>query len=76
MATKNSCTGYVSTVVDIHFPEEKGVCCYLCPLMETYSRKQCRRTGEYLYDGQIRGHLCPLIIKEEYVGDLENNPWV
>lgn len=66
MATKNNCTKYISTVLDIHFPEEKGVCCALCPVMETYARKQCRRTGEYLYDGQVRGHLCPLVeVKEE-----------
>ena len=64
MATKNSCTRYVSTLVDIHFPEDQGVRCTLCPLLEIYARKQCRRTGEYLYDGQVRGNLCPLEIIE------------
>lgn len=65
----SSCVKYVSTVLDIHFPEEKGVCCALCPVLETYARKQCRITGEYLYDGQVRGHFCPLIeVKEEENG--------
>ena len=44
--------------------------CDICPLMETYSRKQCRMTGEYLGDTRGRGHLCPLIEirKEEFYG--------
>lgn len=51
---------YTSAEVTIHFPEGH-VCCDLCPLMETYARKQCRRTGEYLLDTRVTvGYECPL----------------
>ncbi|MDD5883059.1 MAG: hypothetical protein PUD70_03120 [Firmicutes bacterium] len=51
---------YTSAEVTIHFPEGR-VCCDLCPLMETYARKQCRRTGEYLLDTRATvGYECPL----------------
>ena len=54
---------YTETTVNIYFPEGH-VCCDLCPLMETYSRKQCRRTGEYLLDTRATvGFDCPLIRK-------------
>ena len=36
-----------------------------CPLLETYSRNQCRRTGEYLMDTRIIGAHCPLEIIDE-----------
>lgn len=39
--------------------------CNLCPLLETYSRNQCRRTGEYLLDTRIIGAHCPLEIIDE-----------
>lgn len=56
---------YTETTVNIFFPEGH-VCCDLCPLMETYARKQCRRTGEYLLDTRVSvGYECPLIIKEQ-----------
>lgn len=68
MVNKNSCTWYVKATVDIYFPEGH-VCCDLCPLMETYARKQCRRTGEYLgHDTRVTtGYECPLEfeVKEE-----------
>ncbi len=35
--------------------------CDICPNMQTYSRKQCELTGEYLGDTRRTGHLCPLI---------------
>ena len=58
-------TRYESAVVDIHFPEGH-VCCDLCPLMETYARKQCRRTGEYLLDTRVTvGYYCPLVFKNK-----------
>ena len=50
---------YTKTTVDIYFPEDH-ICCELCPLLETYARKQCRRTGEYLLDTRITGYSCPL----------------
>ena len=50
---------YTTMTVDIHF--EKGEeCCKFCPLLETYSRNQCRRTGEYIVDTRGRGRWCPL----------------
>lgn len=61
---KDGVRWYAEANVKIYFPEGQ-VCCDLCPLMETYSRKQCRRTGEYLLDTRTTGHWCPLEIKEE-----------
>ena len=60
----NGITKYQETSVPIFFPEGH-VCCQLCPLLETYSRLQCRRTGEYLLDSKGRGFYCPLEFKEE-----------
>lgn len=65
MATQNSVLWYTNATVDIFFPEGH-VCCDLCPLMETYARKQCRRTGEYLLDTRSAvGFECPLNFKKE-----------
>lgn len=65
MVTKNRTLWYTETSVQIFFPEDH-VCCDLCPLMETYARKQCRRTGEYLLDTRVTvGYECPLIIKNK-----------
>ena len=50
---------YTSAKVKIAFPENR-VCCGLCPLLETYARKQCRRTGEYIVDDKTVGYWCPL----------------
>ena len=50
---------YTKAMVEILFPEDR-VCCDFCPLMETYARKQCRRTGEYLADTRYIGYECPL----------------
>ena len=41
------------------------MCCDLCPLLETYARRQCRRTGEYILDTRGVGYECPLRIEEE-----------
>lgn len=59
--TKNSCSWYAVGMAKINFPEGK-VCCDLCPLLETYARKQCRMTGEYLaVDTRVTtGYGCPL----------------
>lgn len=58
------CTKYDKTTVTIWFP--KGhMCCDLCPLLETYARRQCRRTGEYILDTRGVGYECPLRIEEE-----------
>ena len=61
--TGNKVTYYTRAIVDINFPENH-VCCDLCPLMETYARKQCRRTGEYLLDSRTIGIYCPLKFEE------------
>lgn len=55
---------YIKTSVKIYFPEGH-MACNLCPLLETYSRNQCRRTGEYLMDTRIVGAHCPLEIIDE-----------
>lgn len=60
----NSCLFYTRATVDINFPEGH-VCCALCPLLETYSRLQCRRTGEYLLDTKGTGLACPLKVEDE-----------
>lgn len=63
--TYNGCTRYTITEVIIGFPEDH-MCCDLCPLLETYARKQCRRTGEYLIDTRYTvGFECPLKIVED-----------
>ena len=51
---------YVRTSVEIFFEPEHVACAY-CPLLETYSRNQCRRTGEYIIDTRYTvGRYCPL----------------
>ena len=55
---------YTTAPVKIHFPENR-VCCAFCPLMETYARKQCRRTGEYIADERTIGYYCPLEFEME-----------
>jgi len=54
---------YTKALIEINF-EKDHVCCDLCPLMETSPRKQCRRTGEYLFDSRTIGMDCPLQFKE------------
>ncbi len=57
--TEHGVSNYQRAAVDIYFPEGH-VCCDLCPLLETYARKQCRRTGEYIFDSRTTGMNCPL----------------
>lgn len=65
MAFSRGVSYYTRAVVEIGFPEGR-VSCDFCPLMETYSRKQCRRTGEYLADTRTAvGYYCPLIIQDD-----------
>jgi len=59
MAINHGTMIYQRTAVDIFFPDGH-VCCDLCPLLETYARKQCRRTGEYILDSRTVGLSCPL----------------
>ena len=60
---EGECLAYDAATVTIYFPAGH-VCCDLCPLMETYARKQCRRTGEYLLDTKTIGLDCPLKIEK------------
>ena len=61
----NGVRWYTAAQVEIYFPEGH-VCCDLGPLLETYARKQCRRTGEYLLDTRVTvGFECPLKFNNE-----------
>lgn len=62
--TNNGTMSYTKATVDIYFTGDT-VCCERCPLLETYARKQCRRTGEYLVDTRYRGYWCPLVIQDD-----------
>ena len=74
MATKNGCTTYTKMWVDINFTgEPEEVCCARCPLLETYARKQCRRTGEYILDDRAVGYWCPLAEEPYTIGHLPKN---
>lgn len=55
---------YTMATVQIGFPEDH-VACDFCPFLETYARKQCRRTGEYLLDTRAIGFYCPLIFENK-----------
>ena len=60
----NGVLEYTTMTVEIYF--EKGEeSCRFCPLLETYARNQCRRTGEYIVDTRGRGRWCPLVERKE-----------
>lgn len=63
MNSKSECLTYSKATAEIFFPDGH-VCCALCPLLETYARKQCRRTGEYILDDRVQGMWCPLKFEE------------
>ena len=54
--------------VSIFFPAGH-VECDICPLLQTYSRRQCMRIGELIPAWQKRGHYCPLEIPGELITD-------
>lgn len=62
----NGCTEYVCAMADIYFEKDKVACAY-CPMLETYARNQCRKTGEYLVGDTryTRGRWCPLLVLGE-----------
>lgn len=69
MAANKGVIHFTEATAHIYFPEGH-VCCDLCPLLETYARKQCRRTGEYLLDTRVTiGYYCPLVFR----GQEEDN---
>ena len=59
MRFENGVSWYTEAQATIYFPEDY-VQCSKCPCLETYSRNQCRLTGEYLVDTRIIGYRCPL----------------
>ena len=63
MATEGSCTSYSERWVNIFFTDDEVKCKY-CPLLETYARKQCRKTGEYITNDNVTGYWCPLLTAE------------
>lgn len=61
----NGTIEYLKATVDIFF-EPNHVACQYCPLLETYARNQCRKTGEYIIDTRVTtGRKCPLIFDDE-----------
>ena len=68
--SKGEVLHYIGATIDIYFPEN-NVCCDLCPILETYARKQCRRTGEYIYDSRITGYYCPLKFITDEKGEIK-----
>lgn len=59
MSFENGVSWYTEAQATIYFPEDY-VQCSKCPCLETYSRNQCRLTGEYLVDTRTIGYRCPL----------------
>jgi len=65
MATiKDKVSWYTRATATICFPEG-DIRCSLCPMCETYARRQCRMTGEYLAEGYLIGGMCPLKFEEK-----------
>ena len=61
---KSGVSYYTVLYARVCFPEDK-VCCMYCSDEETYARKQCRLTGEYIADDRTIGYSCPLKTWEE-----------
>ena len=55
--------------VDLFF-NPLAVDCAHCPLLETYSRKQCRYTGEYIVNEKTLGVYCPVKLSEEQLDKI------
>ena len=68
---RNGVRFYTRARVELYFPEGQLGCRY-CPLLETYARNQCRRTGEYIADTRGVGLLCPLEVEEQSEREKEN----
>ena len=70
---EGSCTSYEERWVNIFFTDGE-ICCKYCPLLEKYSRDQCRKTGEYITNTNVTGYWCPLLTadKEGRIVNPEN----
>ena len=69
---------YVYTPVEVRcsiYFEKDHICCAYCPAYETYSRKQCRLTGEYILNEFGRGYYCRLELEDlnEYSRETDND---
>ena len=53
----------VETRVSVYFDQDH-ICCQFCPFFETYSRKQCRLTGEYCQ------RVCPRLLVPIGIGGV------
>lgn len=62
MAAQNKVTQYTTATVEINFVRGEESCKY-CPLLQTYSRPYCQRTGELIVDTRGRGMWCPLVFQ-------------
>lgn len=58
MAVKKAIPEYFGATVRVFF-EADHIACAFCPLLETYSRKQCRMTGCYIVDDRVIDCRCP-----------------
>lgn len=63
---------YIKATAMIYFPDGH-ICCDLCPMLETYARRQCRRTGEYLLDTKTIGYDCPLAFTDEELEEVQES---
>ena len=68
----NGVSWYTEAQATIYFPEDY-VQCSKCPCLETYSRNQCRLTGEYLVDTRTIGYRCPLKFIENKQEENKND---
>lgn len=69
--TSNGCTEYETAICEIYFQKDSASCQF-CPLLQTYSRNQCMRTGELIVDTRGRGMWCPLKFLEEVTDEGVN----
>ena len=59
MASFKGVDYYTVGTIEIAFPED-DVRCALCPVLQTYSRNQCMKTGEFIGDTRGIGYRCPM----------------
>ena len=55
---------YTRATAEIFFQKGEERCKF-CPMLQTYSRPYCQRTGELIVDTLGRGMWCPLVFEEK-----------
>ncbi len=55
---------YTRATAEIFFQKGEERCKF-CPMLQTYSRPYCQRTGELIVDTLGRGMWCPLVFEKE-----------